>query len=93
MSDGRELHDPRPALREEILTLCGSISIRLEVLSNMAALGDDVGLVYAFRCLTAEWRAMAAHMRDIRALNDAERHAEMEATYTELGKAEAPQCD
>ena len=63
------------------------------MIRDMTELGDDVGLAYAFRCARAEFKAMAGTVRDLCELLEIERHAEMEATYTELEKAEAPQCD
>ena len=85
--------DPRPALREGIAELCESLHIRLNLIRGMTDLGDDVGLAYAFRCARAEFKAISNLVRDLCELLEAERHAELEAVYTELGKAEAPQCD
>ena len=83
-ADGQAF-DPRPALREGISELCGTISIRLEMIRGMAELGDDVGLAYAFRCFRAEAKAMAGNVRDLCELLAAERHAELEAAYQEGG--------
>lgn len=78
--------DPRPALRDGIVELCGTLVIRLEMVRGMADLGDDIGLAYAFRCFRAEAKAMAGNVRDLCELLAIERHAELGQAYAPEGE-------
>lgn len=88
-ADGQAF-DPRPALRDGIVELCGTLVIRLEMIRGMADLGDDIGLAYAFRCFRAEAKAMAGNVRDLCELLALERHAELLETERDVM---VPQCD
>ena len=79
--------DPRPALREGIAELCGTLSIRLSMIRGMAELGDDVALAYGWRCFRAEAKAMAGNVRDLCELLEAERHAAAGGGLHRTGKS------